>query len=87
LCFEPRVHRVREVSTPTSPPPAQDERSQSRNRELALERLRERLGDALAPERPRHATRPTRASVERRLEDKRRQSARKQTRERPPDEH
>ena len=66
---------------------AQDERSQTRNRELALERLRERLAAALAPERPRRATRPTRASVERRLEDKRRQAARKQARERPPDQH
>ena len=66
---------------------AQDERSQTRNRELALERLRQRLAGALAPERPRHATRPTRSSVERRLEDKRRQSARKQSRERPSDEH
>jgi ribosome-associated protein len=66
---------------------AQDARSQTRNRELALERLRRRLADALAPERPRHRTRPTAASVERRLEEKRRQAARKQARDRPPDEH
>lgn len=65
---------------------AQDARSQARNRDLALERLRERLAGALAPERPRHRTRPTVASVERRLEDKRRQAARKQARERPPDD-
>ena len=66
---------------------AQDARSQMRNRDLALERLRERLAGALEPERPRHATRPTKASVQRRLDDKRRQAARKQARERPPDEH
>jgi ribosome-associated protein len=66
---------------------AQDARSQTRNRELALERLRRRLADALAPERPRHRTRPTAASVERRLEEKRRQAARKQARDRPADEH
>src|SRR5579884_1494346 len=44
---------------------AQDARSQTRNRELALERLRRRLEGALAPRRPRHATRPTAASVRR----------------------
>jgi len=65
---------------------AQDARSQARNRELALERLQSRLIAALAPERPRHATRPTAASVQRRLDSKRRQSARKQSRERPPDD-
>jgi ribosome-associated protein len=65
---------------------AQDARSQSRNRDLALERLRRRLAGALAPARPRHATRPPAASVERRLDEKRRQSARKQARERPSDE-
>jgi ribosome-associated protein len=62
---------------------AQDARSQTRNRELALERLRERLRDALVPPRPRHATRPTLASVRRRLESKSRQAARKRER-RPP---
>src|SRR3984885_12918528 len=65
---------------------AQDARSQARNRELALERLQQRLAGALAPERPRHATRPTAASVERRLQSKRRQSSRKQARERPSDD-
>src|ERR1700749_5013892 len=62
---------------------AQDARGQARNRELALERLRRRLTDALAPRRPRHAPRPTAASVRRRLESKRRQSARKRERRRP----
>jgi ribosome-associated protein len=62
---------------------AQDARSQARNRELALERLQRRLADALKPERPRHATRPTAASVERRLDDKRRQASRKRRRQPP----
>jgi len=62
---------------------AQDERSQTRNRELALERLAERLAAALAPRRPRHATRPTRSSVAERLESKRRQAERKRDRRRP----
>ena len=63
---------------------AQDARSQTRNRELALERLRRRLSGALAVPRRRHATRPTTASVERRLDVKRRQSTRKRERQPPP---
>jgi ribosome-associated protein len=59
---------------------AQDTRSQARNRELALERLRGRLAAALAVQRKRRATRPTRASVERRLEGKRRRGETKRTR-------
>ena len=51
---------------------AQDTRSQARNRELALERLRSRLATALAVQRPRRRTKPTRASRERRLGAKRR---------------
>jgi ribosome-associated protein len=64
---------------------AQDERSQLRNRELALERLRARLAGALAVPRPRRPTRPTRASVKRRAEDKQRQAKRKRERRRPAD--
>jgi ribosome-associated protein len=63
---------------------AQDERSQSRNRELAIERLVAALRDALRVERRRRPTRPTAASRERRLEQKRRRSTTKQLR-RPPD--
>jgi ribosome-associated protein len=59
---------------------AQDTRGQARNRELALERLAEKLERALRPRRSRRATRPTRASKERRLEQKRRQGARKRDR-------
>src|ERR1700744_575060 len=62
---------------------AQDERSQARNRELALERLAHRLSAALTPRRPRHATRPTRSSVTARLDAKRRHAQRKQGRRRP----
>src|ERR1700722_5692550 len=51
---------------------SQDERSQARNRELALRRLAERLERALAVPRRRRATRPTAASRERRLTAKRR---------------
>ena len=62
---------------------AQDGRSQARNRELALQRLADRLSAALAVPRPRRATRPTQASVQRRLAEKRRRAQRK-TQRRPP---
>ena len=64
---------------------AQDERSQARNRELALARLRERLAQALAPTKPRQSTKPTAASRERRLAAKRRASERKRERRPPQD--
>jgi ribosome-associated protein len=64
---------------------AQDERSQARNRELALERLRAKLDEALIVARPRRATAPTKAARARRLADKRAGAARKATR-RPPQE-
>jgi ribosome-associated protein len=63
---------------------AQDERSQWRNRELALERLTETLREALRVERPRRATKPTRSAVEKRLDQKRRRGETKRLR-RPPD--
>ena len=62
---------------------AQDTRSQARNRELALERLRSRLSGALAVQRPRKKTRATRASKERRLQGKRKRSEVKRARRRP----
>ena len=62
---------------------AQDERSQSRNRELAVERLVGALRDALRVERKRVPTKPTAAARERRLEQKRRRGNVKQLR-RPP---
>ncbi len=64
---------------------AQDERSQARNRELALTRLGERLARALAVPKARRPTRPTAASRERRLAAKRRGTQRKRER-RPPEE-
>ncbi len=66
---------------------AQDARSQARNRELALERLRGRLAAALVRQKRRRPTRPSRAARERRLEQKRRTSERKRRRRPPPDDH
>jgi ribosome-associated protein len=65
---------------------AQDARSQARNRELALERLRDRLARALHVPRTRRATRPTKASRVRREQSKRRQAQRKADRRPPPGE-
>ncbi len=65
---------------------AQDARSQARNRELALARLRRRLSAALAVQRPRRATRPSHTAVQRRLESKRRQAERKRGRRAPSSE-
>jgi ribosome-associated protein len=62
---------------------AQDARSQARNRELALERLAERIERALARRRPRRPTRPSRAAKERRLAAKRRTAERKRARRKP----
>ncbi len=66
---------------------AQDARSQTRNRELAVDRLARRLSGALAVTRPRQATRPTKASVTRRLSAKRRQADRKRDRRPPGEDH
>src|SRR5262245_43889835 len=65
---------------------AQDARSQARNRELALERLRSKLEQGLKRPKRRRPTRPSRAVKERRLEQKRRTSERKQQRRRPLDD-
>jgi ribosome-associated protein len=65
---------------------AQDARSQARNRELALERLREKLAAGLRRPKPRRPTKPSRAARERRLEQKRRASQRKRQRRRPLDD-
>ena len=62
---------------------AQDERSQARNRELAVERLVAKLAEALRVERRRRPTRPTAASRERRLAEKRRRSDVKRGRAQP----
>jgi ribosome-associated protein len=62
---------------------ASDRRSQLQNRELALERLRTRLADALVVAAPRHATRPSRSARQARLDAKRKRSETKQARRRP----
>jgi len=59
---------------------ADDERSQLRNRELAVQRFRQRMADALRIEKPRRPTRPSRGAKERRLMAKRRVSERKRAR-------
>jgi ribosome-associated protein len=65
---------------------AAGERSQLRNREVALERLERRLAGALRSRRPRRATRPTAASKAERLRTKARRSAVKRDRRPPSDE-
>lgn len=61
-----------------------DTRSQARNRELALERLRERLAAALRTPRPRRPTGPSAGARRRRLEAKRRRGdLKRQRRSRP----
>ena len=62
---------------------SQDARSQLRNRDLALERLRERLAAALHVPRARRPTKPSKGSKQRRLKAKRVQAERKQGRQRP----
>ena len=63
---------------------AADTRSQARNRELALARLRERLADALRTPRARRATAPTAGARRRRIEAKRRRGdIKRQRRMRP----
>jgi ribosome-associated protein len=81
---EAQKRRVVAKAGPVLRAVAQDERSQWRNRELAIERLVEELREALKVERRRRPTKPTAAAKERRLEQKRRRSETKRLR-RPPD--
>jgi ribosome-associated protein len=62
---------------------AQDARGQARNRELALERLAEKIAAGLVVPRRRRPTRPSRAARRRRLEQKRQAGERKRQRRRP----
>src|SRR5437763_16334358 len=62
-----------------------DERSQLRNRDLALQRLRQRLADALHVDAPRRPTRPTRASKTKRVDNKRHRGEIKRLRRGPAD--
>jgi ribosome-associated protein len=66
---------------------AQDTRSQARNRELALERLRGRLEAALTVPRRRRATKPTAAARRRRVDTKRRRGELKRLRSRPAEDY
>jgi ribosome-associated protein len=59
---------------------ADDERSQIRNRQLAVERFRARVADALHVDKPRRPTRPSKGAKERRLAEKRQVSERKRNR-------
>jgi ribosome-associated protein len=79
---DPQKARIMARCGPRVTAIAQDARSQARNRELALERLAERLSRALEVQRPRTATRPTAASRHRRLDDKRRRGEAKRARRR-----
>jgi ribosome-associated protein len=80
---ERQKQRVVRKAGPVLRAVAQDERSQARNRELAVERVAQALRDALRVERRRVPTKPSKAAVERRLEQKRRRSEAKRLR-RPP---
>ena len=75
------IERIGSVVTAT----ASDERSQLRNRTLALERLREKLAAALHVEKARRATKPSKGATQRRLDDKSRQSQRKSERRARPE--
>jgi ribosome-associated protein len=77
--------RVLAKAGPTLRAVAQDERSQWRNRELALERLVDQLREALRVERRRVPTKPSAGALERRREQKRRRSQTKRLRRPPPD--
>jgi ribosome-associated protein len=81
---EAQKRRVLAKAGPVLRAVAQDERSQWRNRELATERLVESLREALRVPRRRRPTKPTKASKQRRLDQKRRRSNTKRLR-RPPD--
>jgi ribosome-associated protein len=80
---EAQKRRVLAKAGPTLRAVAQDERSQWRNRQLAVDRLVEQLRQALKVERRRVATRPTAAARKRRLEAKKRRAETKKLRRRP----
>jgi len=80
---EPQRQRLLSRAGATVTAVAQDARGQARNRELALERLAAKIAAGLATPRRRRPTRPTRASRQRRLEQKRRRGERKRGRRAP----
>ena len=79
-------HRVVRKAGPVLRAVAQDERSRTRNRELALERLAAAIRAGLHVERKRRPTKPTAAARERRLEQKKRRGRAKKLRRPPADE-
>ena len=83
---ETQKRRVLAKAGPVLRAVAQDERSQLRNRELATERLVEKLQAALAVPRPRVATSPSRAARERRIATKKRRGQTKRLRRPPADD-
>ena len=78
--------RIQAKAGPVVRAVAQDERSQWRNRELALERLAQAIREALRTQRRRRATAPTKASKQRRLDEKRQRSRTKRLRRPPQDD-
>ena len=78
--------RLLEVFGPTVRASSSTERSQARNRQLALERLGRRLAGALRVAPARRPTAPSAGARERRLEDKRRRASVKRQRQRRPDD-
>jgi ribosome-associated protein len=83
---ETQKRRVVRKAGPVLRAIAQDERSQWRNREFAVERVVEALREALRVERPRRPTKPTQASQRRRVEGKKRRGQTKRLRRPPGDE-
>lgn len=77
--------RVLEKLGPVVRSIAQDERSQLRNRELATDRIVEQLRQAVKVQRKRRPTKPTKASKERRLDEKKRRGQTKRLRREPDD--
>lgn len=80
---EARRQRLTERAGAVVTAVAQESRGQARNRELALERLAEKIAAGLVVPRRRRPTRPGRAAKQRRLERKRQMGERKRQRRRP----
>lgn len=80
---EQQRQRVVDAAGPVVRAVAQDARSQTRNRELALARLEARLASALRVQRTRRDTKPTRSSVQKRIAAKQQRGAVKRARQRP----
>ena len=78
-----RRARLLERTGPVVTAVAQEARGQARNRELALQRLAEKIAAGLVVPKRRRPSKPSRSAKKRRLEQKRRQGERKRAR-RPP---